>query len=140
MKACQLLSLASLPSAGPPEHQAVYQSVLDRHAGDTPSMPAGLAADLAESELGLPLHEIFMDFDPHPIAAASIGQVHAARLQDGRDVAVKIQYPGVGQAIRADLFDGDMFASFLRLGCEMTCVQTDLAAIASEISARIVEE
>src|SRR6266567_311730 len=51
MKACQLLSLASLPSAGPPEHQAVYQSVLDRRAGDTPSMPAGLAADLCESDL-----------------------------------------------------------------------------------------
>ncbi len=140
MKASKLLSLANLPSAGSPEHVALYRSALARCEDDTPSMPAGLAADLAESELGLPLHEIFMDFDPHPIAAASIGQVHAARLQDGRDVAVKIQYPGVGQAIRADLFDGDMFASFLRLGCEMTCVQTDLAAIASEISARIVEE
>ncbi|HEX5190419.1 MAG TPA: AarF/ABC1/UbiB kinase family protein [Streptosporangiaceae bacterium] len=115
-------------------------SVLSWCEEDTPLMPAGLAADLVEAELGFGLHEIFTDFDPHPIAAASIGQVHAARLQDGRDVAVKIQYPGVGEAIRADLFDGDELASFLRLGCGMMCVQADIAAIASELSARIVEE
>ncbi len=140
MKASKLLSLASVPSAGSPEHDAFYKSVLARCEDDTPSMPAGLAADLAETELELPLHEVFMDFDPHPIAAASIGQVHAARLQDGRDVAVKIQYPGVGQAIRADLFDGDALASFLRLSRGMTWVQADIDAIAGELSARIVEE
>jgi predicted unusual protein kinase regulating ubiquinone biosynthesis (AarF/ABC1/UbiB family) len=140
MKASQLLSLANLPSAGSPERRDFFRSLLSVSEDDTPSMPAGLAADLAETELGLPLHEIFMDFDPHPIAAASVGQVHAARLQDGRDVAVKIQYPGVAAAILADLFEGDQLASFLRLGCEMTCVQADPAAIASELSARIVEE
>ena len=140
MKACQLLSLASLPPVGSPEHQAIYQSALSRSEEDTPSMPAGLAADLAETELGLPLHEVFTDFDPHPIAAASIGQVHSARLQDGRDVAVKIQYPGVERAIRADLCNGEQLASFLRLGCGMTCVQADVPAIARELSARIAEE
>ncbi len=140
MKASKLLSLASVPPAGSPEHDAFYRSVLARCEDDTPSMPAGLAADLAEAELGLALHEVFMDFDPHPIAAASIGQVHAARLHDGRDVAVKIQYPGVGEAIRADLFNGDMLASFLRLSCGTTCVQSDIDAIAGELSARIVEE
>jgi predicted unusual protein kinase regulating ubiquinone biosynthesis (AarF/ABC1/UbiB family) len=140
MKACQLLSVASLPAVGMPEHQAIYQSVLARHEDDTPSMPAGLAADLAETELGMPLHEIFTDFDPHPIAAASIGQVHAAQLQDGRDVAVKIQYPGVERAIRADLCDNELLASLLRFSCGMTCVQADVPAIARELSARITEE
>jgi predicted unusual protein kinase regulating ubiquinone biosynthesis (AarF/ABC1/UbiB family) len=139
MKACQLLSLASLPPTGSPEHLAIYRSALSRSQGDTPSMPAGLAADLAETELGLPLHEIFMDFDPHPIAAASIGQVHAARLQDGRDVAVKIQYPGVERVISADLRNGQL-ASLLRPGCGMTCVQADVPAIARELAARIGEE
>jgi predicted unusual protein kinase regulating ubiquinone biosynthesis (AarF/ABC1/UbiB family) len=140
MKACQLLSLASLPTVGTPEHQAVYQSVLARREDDTPSMPAGLAADLAENELGMPLHEVFTDFDPHPIAAASIGQVHAARLHDGRDVAVKIQYPGAERAIRADLCDNELLASLLRHSCGMTCVQADVPAIARELSARIAEE
>jgi predicted unusual protein kinase regulating ubiquinone biosynthesis (AarF/ABC1/UbiB family) len=97
MKASQLLSLANLPSVGSAEHDAFYSSLLARCEDDTPSMPAGLAADLVESELGLALRDVFVDFDPHPIAAASIGQVHAARLHDGRDVAVKIQYPGVAE-------------------------------------------
>ena len=140
MKASQLLSLANLPSARSPEPIAIYRSLLARCGNDTPAMPGGLAADLAESELGLPLHQVFVDFDPHPLAAASIGQVHAATLQDGRDVAVKIQYPGVAEAIRTDLFDSDQLASFVRLGCEMTCVRPDIAAIAGELSARIVEE
>jgi predicted unusual protein kinase regulating ubiquinone biosynthesis (AarF/ABC1/UbiB family) len=140
MMASQLLSLVNLPAADSPEPTAFYRSLLARSEDDPPSMPAGLAADLAESELGLPLHEVFINFDPHPIAAASIGQVHAATLLDGRDVAVKIQYPGVASAIRTDLFDSERLASFVRLGCEMTCVQRDIAAIAGELSARIVEE
>ncbi|MGI9009528.1 MAG: ABC1 kinase family protein [Streptosporangiaceae bacterium] len=140
LKACQLLSLASLPAVGSPEHQAVYQSVLARRADETPAMPAGLAADLAETELGMPLHEVFTDFDPHPIATTAIGQVHTASLQDGREVAVKIQYPGVERAIRADLGDTELLASFLRLGSGMTCVESDLPAMARELSARIAEE
>ncbi len=140
LRASQLLSLASVPAVGSPEHQAVYRSALARRADETPAMPAGLAADLAETELGMPLHEVFTDFDPHPIATTAIGQVHTACLQDGREVAVKIQYPGVERAIRADLSDNELLASFLRLGCGMTCVQSDVPAIARELSARIAEE
>ncbi|HEX9064278.1 MAG TPA: AarF/ABC1/UbiB kinase family protein, partial [Streptosporangiaceae bacterium] len=140
LKASQLLSLASLPPVGSPEHQVLYQSVLARRAEQTPAMPAGLAADLAENELGMPLHEVFTDFDPHPVATTAIGQVHTACLQDGREVAVKIQYPGVERAIRADLANNELLASFLRLGCGMTCVESDLPAIARELAARIGEE
>src|SRR5262249_19954268 len=139
-KASQLLSLVHLPPAEPSEHEAFYRSVLSGSTEETPSMPAGLAADLAETEFDMPLHEVFIEFDPHPIASASIGQVHAARLVDGRDVAVKIQYPGVEQAIRADLRNGELLAAFLRLGCGTTCVQADVPAIAPELSARIAEE
>lgn len=140
MKASQLLSLASLPAIGSPERQVIYQSVLARRPDEIPAMPAGLAADLAETELGMPLHEVFTDFDPHPIATSAIGQVHTASLQDGSEVAVKIQFPGVERAIRDDLSDKEMLAAFLRLGCGMTCVESDLPAIARELSARIAEE
>lgn len=146
LKACQLLSVASLPAVGSPEHQAIYQSALAHRGEQTPPMPAGLAADLAETELGMPLHEVFADFDPHPIATTAIGQVHMACLHDEREVAVKIQYPGVERTMRDDLHelseasDNELMASFLRLGCGMTCVDSDVPAIARELSARISEQ
>ena len=56
-----------------------------------------------EDDLGEPLEDVFAEFDEEAVAAASIGQVYRARLHDGRDVAVKVQYPGVAQAVRADL-------------------------------------
>ena len=56
-----------------------------------------------EDDLGERLDDVFAEFDEEAVAAASIGQVYRARLHDGREVAVKVQYPGVGQAVRADL-------------------------------------
>lgn len=56
-----------------------------------------------EEELGTPLEELFQSFDPQPLAAASIGQVHRARLADGREVAVKIQRPGLDEVIELDM-------------------------------------
>jgi hypothetical protein len=140
MKASRLLCLGSMPPAGAVECGVGYDSMRLLRGGEPPSMPAGLVADLVESEFDVPLHETFIDFDPHPLAVGSIGQVHAATLQDGRDVAVKIQYPGVERTIRADLSDGEQLASFVRLGCRTTCVQSNVKAIARELSARIAEE
>jgi predicted unusual protein kinase regulating ubiquinone biosynthesis (AarF/ABC1/UbiB family) len=56
-----------------------------------------------EAELGAPLAELFADFEAEPSASASIGQVHRARLHDGQEVAVKVQHPGVEEALREDL-------------------------------------
>jgi predicted unusual protein kinase regulating ubiquinone biosynthesis (AarF/ABC1/UbiB family) len=62
-------------------------------------------AKVIEDELGKPLGELYASFEPRPLAAASLGQVHAARGHDGHDYVVKIQYPGVDAALAADLAD-----------------------------------
>lgn len=70
---------------------------------EAPPMPYEVIAEQIKAELGAEPHEIFEDFDEEPFAAASIGQVHRALLQDGREVIVKIQYPGVDESCDSDL-------------------------------------
>jgi predicted unusual protein kinase regulating ubiquinone biosynthesis (AarF/ABC1/UbiB family) len=140
MKAGQVLSLTALAPAVPDDQRHVYRAALNRLHDDAPPMPDGLAEDLIEAELGVPLQDVFAVFDPRPLAAASIGQVHAATLADGRRVAVKVQYPGVAEAIRADLRNGQLLTTFLRLGAGLTGVRADVEALAREIAARIEEE
>lgn len=70
-----------------------------------PAVAAGDIARVVEQDLGKPPQMLFAQWDPSPLAAASLGQVHAARLADGTDVVVKVQYPGVAEALRADLDD-----------------------------------
>jgi predicted unusual protein kinase regulating ubiquinone biosynthesis (AarF/ABC1/UbiB family) len=73
-----------------------------------PPMAYELVSDVVAKELGSPPEKVCAEFDPEPLAAASIGQVHAARTHDGRDVVVKVQYPGVDEAIKSDLQNADM--------------------------------
>ncbi|MEE2962332.1 MAG: AarF/ABC1/UbiB kinase family protein [Myxococcota bacterium] len=70
---------------------------------DSPPMDFELIESQIERELGAPIPVLFQSFDPKPFAAASIGQVHRARIDDGREVIVKIQYPGVDGAVDSDL-------------------------------------
>ena len=105
-------------------------------------MAPELAREVLERELVRPAESAFAEFDWEPLAAASIGQVHAARLHDGRDVAVKIQYPGVAAAIRADLKNNELLATFLKLitGLSARKMSFDLRGAAQEIGERITEE
>lgn len=73
---------------------------------NAPGVSAGAIANVVERDLGKAPHALFASWDASPIAAASLGQVHAAKLHDGTDVVVKVQYPGVADALRADLDDG----------------------------------
>jgi predicted unusual protein kinase regulating ubiquinone biosynthesis (AarF/ABC1/UbiB family) len=70
-----------------------------------PAVAAGDIARVVEQDLGKPPQMLFAEWESSPLAAASLGQVHAAKLADGTDVVVKVQYPGVAEALRADLDD-----------------------------------
>jgi predicted unusual protein kinase regulating ubiquinone biosynthesis (AarF/ABC1/UbiB family) len=97
--------LASFIDAGvlPPEVRDVYQSVLGALRDAAPPMPPRLVEQVFREEFGAPPEDLYASFDRRPAAAASLGQVHHARLADGRAVAVKVQYPGIERAIRSDL-------------------------------------
>jgi predicted unusual protein kinase regulating ubiquinone biosynthesis (AarF/ABC1/UbiB family) len=89
-----------------------------------------------EQEYDDPLDEVFETFDPVPIAAASIGQVYKARLDDGRDVAVKVQYPGVNNAVRSDMQNLGMILRLMK----SVAPGLDPKALGTEIRSRIEEE
>jgi predicted unusual protein kinase regulating ubiquinone biosynthesis (AarF/ABC1/UbiB family) len=142
MKVGQMLSFVSLGTAIPPEYRAVYASALSRLQADAPPMAPELAEATFEAELGRRPDEVFAEFSPEPLAAASIGQVHQARLHDGRTVAVKIQYPGVEKAIRADLDNAELLATFFALLRSMFphLTRLDVRAVAAEVASKITEE
>ncbi|HXP36280.1 MAG TPA: AarF/UbiB family protein, partial [Solirubrobacteraceae bacterium] len=143
MKAGQMLSLASIGPAVPADLRTTYQSALVRLRSEAPAMAPESVRAVLEGELRCPVESAFSEFDWTPLAAASVGQVHAARLYDGRAVAVKVQYPGVADAIAADAKNTELLATFLSLiigGLSSRKLSFDLRGAAREISARIAEE
>ncbi len=103
---------------------------------DAPPMSAELAASVVEAELGAPPDVVFAEWDPVPLASASIGQVHRAITPQGRAVAVKVQYPGVDDAIRADLDNSATLLSVIRLAFP----SLDAHAVVEELRSRVGEE
>lgn len=142
MKAGQMLSFVTFGATVGQEYRAIYQTALTRLQDDAPPMPPELAMAMIEAELGSPANKLFAEWSPEPLAAASIGQVHAARLHDGRRVVVKVQYPGVEQAIRADLDNTELLATFFQLlrAISPGFGGVDLRAMAREVTERIGEE
>jgi predicted unusual protein kinase regulating ubiquinone biosynthesis (AarF/ABC1/UbiB family) len=135
MKLGQVMSFLDVGLV-PAEYQEEFQSKLAQLRDSAPKVGFKEMRKVMESEFGEPLREVFEDFDDDPIAAASIGQVYRARLQGGRDVAVKVQYPGVAAAVRSDMQNLGMI---MRLMQRMV-PGLDAKAIAEEIRLRIDEE
>lgn len=134
----KLGQMASYLDEGLPEH---LRAALSQLQSDAPPMAPELAAGVIEAELGSPPEKLFVDWDPVPIAAASIGQVHRAIAIDpatGTEcpVAVKVQYPGVDAAIEADLRNADLIGTVLKQGFS----GLDPAEMVDEIKRRLVEE
>ncbi len=141
MKAGQIFSMVDTSCIGNGE-LSPYQAALSRLQADAPPMDPALARDVVGRDLGRRVDEVFAEFTDEPFAAASIGQVHRAVLHDGREVAVKIQYPGVAEAIRADLANTELLATFLRFGASTSGIAhpANLRQATREIAARINEE
>jgi predicted unusual protein kinase regulating ubiquinone biosynthesis (AarF/ABC1/UbiB family) len=109
---------------------------LSRLQDSVPPMSGELAAHVVRQELGLPPEQAFACWDPLPIAAASIGQVHRAVTLDGRAVAVKVQYPAIAETIAADLRNVALLRRMLRI----TAPAQDVDALLTELRDRVVEE
>jgi predicted unusual protein kinase regulating ubiquinone biosynthesis (AarF/ABC1/UbiB family) len=122
-------------------NRELYRAAMGRLQAHAPAMAPELTAEIVEGELGRPDH-VFAEFSPLPLAAASIGQVHEARLHDGRKVAVKVQYPGVADAIKSDLRNTELVAVFFQLIRSVVPNLTgdDPARVAKAVSKRITEE
>jgi predicted unusual protein kinase regulating ubiquinone biosynthesis (AarF/ABC1/UbiB family) len=121
----------------PEEYREIYQEQLAKLRTDAPAMPWEKVEKVLEEEWdGEPLSELFAEIEQVAFAAASIGQVHRAELLDGRTVAVKIQYPGIAEALDADLRN---MGTIVRLG-KAIAPGLDAKAIAQEIRERMMEE
>src|SRR3954467_3309226 len=120
----------------PPEYRELYQDKLSTLRTSAPPMPWDKVSKVLEQEWECGVDELFEDFDQDATAAASIGQVHRAVLPDGRKVAVKIQYPGVAEALRADMQNAGMI---LRLA-KALAPGLDAKAAADELKERVLEE
>src|SRR2546430_1332360 len=118
------------------EHRDEFQRELAKLRDAAPTVSFKQMRRVIEDDLEEPIDAVFASFQEEPIAAASIGQVYRASLHDGREVAVKVQYPGVAAAVRADLQNLEMIMRVLK---RMT-PGLDVKAIAEEIRERIGEE
>nr|WP_250906430.1 AarF/UbiB family protein [Nonomuraea sp. NEAU-A123] len=134
MKVGQALSI--FEAALPQEIVGPYRATLTKLQESAPPLPVATVHKVLTEQLGDGWRDYFESFDDRPTAAASIGQVHRAVWHDGRDVAVKIQYPGAGKALLGD------FTQLARLGKLFGVVLPglDIKAVLAELRERIAEE
>ncbi len=134
MKLGQALSV--MEAAVPEEFAEPYREALTKLQAEAPPLPATAVHRVLDMQLGTKWRERFTSFDDAPTASASIGQVHRAVWSDGRDVAVKVQYPGADEALRADLKTLTRFAT----GLSKIVPGGDVKPLLDELNTRMEEE
>ncbi|WP_225835035.1 AarF/ABC1/UbiB kinase family protein [Streptomyces sp. NK08204] len=134
MKFGQALSV--FESALPEEIAGPYRVALTKLQEAAPPMPTRTVHTVLAERLGADWRELFLEFEDKPAAAASIGQVHRAVWHDGREVAVKVQYPGAGDALLSDLTQLSRFARLLG----PLIPGMDIKPLIAELKDRISEE
>jgi predicted unusual protein kinase regulating ubiquinone biosynthesis (AarF/ABC1/UbiB family) len=134
MKFGQALSIYE--AAVPDELAEPYREALTKLQSAAPPMPASEVHRVLAEQLGRNWRERFADFDDQPTAAASIGQVHRATWHDGRDVAVKVQYPGADEALLADLRQLGRFSRLI----QPLVPGMDVKPLIAELRDRMTEE
>ncbi|CAM3177708.1 AarF/ABC1/UbiB kinase family protein [Saccharomonospora xinjiangensis] len=134
MKFGQALSV--FEAAVPEEFAAPYRDALTRLQSAAPPMPSRQTRRVLAEQLGRSWTQRFADFDDEPAAAASIGQVHRAVWHDGREVAVKVQYPGADEALRSDLRQLQRFSRLF----QALVPGTEVKPLLVELAERMNEE
>lgn len=126
--------LAHWPGVAPEE----FADVLGRLHFQAPPMHFSLLRESVRSELGGDPDDLFDEFEPEAVAAASLGQVHRARLKGtGEQVAVKVQYPGIARSIRADIANIKTLVSPMRLGADGDSIRRQLDDIEDVLSLEV---
>jgi predicted unusual protein kinase regulating ubiquinone biosynthesis (AarF/ABC1/UbiB family) len=134
MKFGQALSV--FEAAFPEDMAAPYREALTKLQEAAPPMPTATVRQVLAEQFGRGWRQRFTDFDDVPAAAASIGQVHRATWSDGRAVAVKVQYPGAGPALLADLAQLSMFGRMFAV----LSPGLEVKPLIAELRARVAEE
>jgi predicted unusual protein kinase regulating ubiquinone biosynthesis (AarF/ABC1/UbiB family) len=134
MKLVQMLSMRN--DLLPPEALEVLATVQSQ----VPPMPWERVREVLAADLGQPPEALFEDFEPDAFAAASLGQVHRARLPGGRTVAVKVQYPGVDATVRQDIKNIRALITVMMGIGEALGQQVDKEEVIAELEARLAEE
>ncbi|HWF33754.1 MAG TPA: AarF/UbiB family protein, partial [Solirubrobacteraceae bacterium] len=135
MKIGQVISMVEFDGL-PEDEQDELQRKLAALRDDVPPVPFADLEKLMRKEFGGPLGRVFSEFDERAFAAASIGQVHRATTVEGDDVVVKIQYPGVAEAVETDLRNAMLLLPLLR----RLAPGLDARALLAELRERIAEE
>src|SRR3954451_17071369 len=120
----------------PPEYREIYQDQLAKLRTHAPAMPWEKVREVLEQEYDERPERVFAEIEEEAFAAASIGQVHRATLHDGTKVAVKVQYPGIADALESDVANAGILVRLARV----LAPGLDAKAVASELRERVLEE